>query len=546
MIGYQESLSGFDDLAATVIHYWSSDWGSEWTPCQQSAAIPLNIAVIAGRSSKGHHPFLIIEAGERVFFLGVAWSGNWQITINPRGSQLDITVESESEDLEVFTTSVASGGVDLAMRNFITQFRKSDSHQQPKLLTEWNSWWPYEDAEINEAIFLENAAIAQRSGIETVVLDAGWFGPSEKNTYWHQLRGDWKIRNLERFPSGLEKIGEKIRALGIEFGIWLEIEALGESAKLATEQPDFVARRDGKALGYLCLGNPAALVWAEKTTQDLIDECKASWLKLDFNVDPGSGCNRDDHLHKSTSGLNDHINGLYQLLDTLTKNNPDLTIENCSSGGLRWDLGMAQHVDFGFASDPDWPEHALASFWASSLFFPVEKLLGWCDSQWRGDHPHQLFSASTSPDSDLEFSLAITLLGGFGISARLPEFSVAKERLLAEFVELYKSEFRPRYQAKAFIRHLSAQPERELAGCRTVAFAIEAENFDPIVVIYQLEGKNYLPQIQYAPPKSLAQYRVRDLRSQEIILESSQGEFVFVNNLLSNTARILIFEKVSL
>lgn len=545
MIGYQESLFGFDDLARTVIHYWTSDWGSEWTPCKQGATTPLDIAVTAGRSSKGHHPFIIIENGQRVFFLGVAWSGNWHITINPSGSQLDITVDSDCEDLKVFTTSVESGGVDLAMQKFITNFRKLDSHQLPKLQTEWNSWWPYEDAEINEAILLENAAIAQLSGIETVVLDAGWFGPSQRDSFWHHLRGDWDIRNLERFPSGLEKIGELIRALGLEFGIWLEVEALGENAQLAIDRPEFIARRDGKALGFLCLGNPAALAWAIRTAQDLIDECKATWIKLDFNVDPGSGCNRDDHVHQSELGLNGHIIGLYQLLDTLTKNNPNLTIENCSSGGLRWDLGMAQHVDYGFASDPDWPEHALASFWAASLFFPVEKLLGWCDSQWRGDHPHQLFKASTSPDSDLEFSLAITLLGGFGISARLPEFSIEKRRLLAEFVQLYKSEFRPRYQAKAFVRHLSAQPERELAGCRTVAFAIESEDFDPLVTIYQLVGKNRLPQIRYAPPNSLAHYRVRDLRSQEIVMEASKGEFVFVNNLLDNTARMLIFEKVS-
>ena len=545
MIGYQESLFGFDDLSRTVVHYWTSDWGSEWTPCKQSATTPLDIAVVAGRSSKGHHPFIIIENGQCAYFLGVAWSGNWHITINPSGSQLAITVESDSEDLEVFTTSVDSGGVDLAMRKFITNFRKLDSHQRPKLLTEWNSWWPYEDAEINEAILMENAAIAQLSGIETVVLDAGWFGPSQKDSYWHHLRGDWNIRNLKRFPSGLEKIGELIRALGLEFGIWLEVEALGENAQLAIDRPDFIARRDGKALGYICLGNPAALVWAIKTSQDLIHECQAAWVKLDFNVDPGDGCNRGDHVHQSVLGLNGHINGLYQLLDTLTKNNPDLTVENCSSGGLRWDLGIAQHVDCGFASDPDWPEHALASFWAASLFFPVEKLLGWCDSQWRGDHPHQLFNASTSPDSDLEFSLAITLLGGFGISARLPEFSSEKRRLLTEYVALYKSEFRPRFQSKAFIRHLSAQPERELAGCRTVAFAIESEGFNPIVVIYQLEGKNRLPQIRYAPPNSLAHYRVRDLRSQEIVMESGQGEFIFENNLLNNSARMLIFEKVS-
>jgi len=545
MISSKKYTVAFNELSLTRIHYWSSDWGTEWTPHQITGASALDIAVTAGRSSKGHHPFIIIEDGISAHFLAVVWSGNWRITCTPQVNNLEITVTTDCDETRLLTKTVATGGIDSAMREFIADFRNIDSHSYPKLLTEWNSWWPYEDTDINEQTLLANAAYAKAAGIEVAVLDAGWFGPAAKDSHWHHLRGDWDQRNVERFPSGLRNIGNAVRDLGIEFGIWLEIEALGEKAELAKIHPEFVAQHNGENLQYVCLGNPDALAWALEISKSLIEECGASWIKMDFNVDPGPGCNRTNHGHESSCGLNEHLQNLYVLLDTLKADYPELTIENCSSGGLRWDLAMATHVDMGFASDPDWPEHSLACFWASSLFFPPEKLLGWCDSQWHGDHAKQLFTAQDSSDADLEFSLAITLLGGFGISARLPEFSTSKMELVSNFVGIYKEFFRPRFQNDAFINHLTAQPQRDGKGARTVAFAIETHNHDPLLTIFQLDGGSKLPSITYLPPKPEATYQIRNLVSGEILFKAHKGTLIFQNNLKDNSAVILIFEETS-
>lgn len=528
----------------TSIHYWSSDWGPEWSPHIVSATSSVEIAVTAGRSSKGHHPFVIIEDGNQAHFLAVAWSGNWRILCQPLSTKIFICVESDCRTTNIITKSVLAGGIDRAMRKFIAEFRSLVSHTTPKLITEWNSWWPYEDIHINEGVLLANAERAQSAGIEVVVLDAGWFGLPSRHSYWYQLRGGWDHRNAERFPSGLKRIGEAIRNLGIEFGIWLEVEALGESSQLAQTRPDFAAQRSGQNLGYVCLANPDAREWAHSIARNLINECGATWLKMDFNVDPGAGCNRSDHGHEPVFGLSDHLHNLYQLFDFLKVDFPDLTIESCSSGGLRWDLAIAAHVDFGFSSDPDWPEHALSCFWASSLFFPAEKLLGWCDSQWCGEHAHQDFTALGSSDLDLEFALSITLLGGFGISARLDEFSDDKLRIVAHYVNIYMSHFRPRYQCNAFIKHLSPQPQRESKGCRTVMFAIENQVHAPLLTIYQLEGRLRLPFIEYLPPKRGAIYRISNLISGEVLHQAHQGTLSFQNRLSDNSSVILGFEEI--
>ncbi len=178
----------------------------------------------AGRSSKGYHPFVIIEDGNQAHFLAVAWSGKWRILCQPLSTKIFICVESDCRTTNIITKTVLAGGIDRAMREFIAEFLSLVSHTTPKLITEWKSWWPYEDIHINEGVLLANAERAQTAGIEVVVLDAGWFGLPSRHSYWYQLRGDWDHTNAERFPSGLKRIGEAIRnwASNLEYGLRLK------------------------------------------------------------------------------------------------------------------------------------------------------------------------------------------------------------------------------------------------------------------------------------------------------------------------------------
>ena len=74
-------------------------------------------------------------------------------------------------------------------------------------------------------------------------------------------------------------------------------------AQLAIDHPEFVATRGGERLGYVCFGNPAVQEWAFNVLSKLIVEWQADWIKLDFNLDPGAGCNRADHGHGAARRL---------------------------------------------------------------------------------------------------------------------------------------------------------------------------------------------------------------------------------------------------
>ena len=95
------------------------------------------------------------------------------------------------------------------------------------------------------------------------------------------------------------------------------------------------------------------------------------------------------------------------------------------------------------------------------------------------------------------------------------------------------------------IRHLTAQPERDHKGARTVAFAIESASYPPLLTIYQLDGSLSRPTINYLPPKSEAIYQVKNLVSGEILFPRHQGTLTLENNLKDNAAMILSFIEIS-
>jgi alpha-galactosidase len=360
----------------------------------------------------------------------------------------------------------------------------------PQLLTEWNHWWPYEDQEINEDVFLANAELAAGLGLEVAVLDAGWFGGSAVDSDWTAERGDWHKVNTARFPSGLAWLAEQTRQRGIEFGIWIEAEAVGRGADLQTLHPEFLAVADRGAgpeqLGYVCLGSPVAAAFITDTVRQLIATTRARWIKWDFNLDPGLGCDRSDHGHRSGEGLFRHYQGLYAALDTLRSEFPDTVFEACSSGGLRIDLGLAEHVDCLFLSDPDWTEHHLAVLWGACQLLPPRQILHWVQSEWRGEHrfQHADYSGSLMTSAQFDLKVQSAMLHRFGISIRLPELRADLRDRLTHHIDVYKARIRPLLE-EGLLWPLNEQPLREEKGNRRPAFQLSSGD-DHLVAAFRL------------------------------------------------------------
>lgn len=487
---------------------YRSDWGAEFEP--ESA--PLGEAFTAetrwGRSSKGMHPWLTLVRDDGAMVnVNPMWSGNWIMRCERREDG-GVALCAGLNDW-AFAKTLAPGQETISPRIAVALGSGCDLHtvsiplarigrrywyphnaMSEQLPAEWNHWFSYEDQLIDADTFKANAAAAAELGFEACTLDAGWFGDAEGSLHWHEIRGDWDRVNVARFPDGIRDISERIRALGMKFGLWCEIEGLGRKASLALRQPSFPALREGEPLGYVCLGNPQAREWAFEELDRLIRDYRCDWIKLDFNVDPKAGCDRTDHGHEAGDGLYEHIRGLYDVLERLREAHPDVLLENCSSGGLRLDLGMALRTHVSFLSDPDWPEHSLQVFWGTSTFLAPDRTLHWSYSEWVGEHPRQRFDPHDPALTTARFDYytRIGMLGAFGVSQKLPSLPEPLKARLARHVEQYRSIVRP-FVREGDLYRLTEQPLRDGRGSRWAAFQYaSAADEAHLLFIFRMDG----------------------------------------------------------
>ena len=507
-IGRVDSFSFDLRTAGYQILSFDSDWGQEFQPRRQSLVAKTILETRLGRSSKGMHPwFALFQEQGGILSGSIAWSGNWIARFEPLkkggyrisgglhdwnfGKELPPSASMEcphcifvpGKDLNEVSQQYARVG----RQNWYP--RNALSAQTP---VEWNHWWSYEDIDINEERFDRNSQAAAALGVQVVTLDAGWFGASDAGSAWYDYRGDWRLVNRQRFPGGIRALSDQAHARGLQFGLWCEIEGLGKKARLNLDHPEFPAARDGKPLGYVCLGNPAAQEWAYQVLCHLIDDNHCDWIKLDFNLDPLAGCNRSDHGHGKADGLFEHYRGYYRLLDRIRQAFPNVLLENCSSGGLRIDLGMLRHTHLAFLSDPDWPVHSLQVFWGASTMLAANACLHWSFSEWRDQnlHPRQNFNPRR-PDltpSQLDYYTRIAMLGSFGLSQKLPDLPDWVAGRLAYHVKIYREQVQ-RFVHEADLYRLTGQPRRDGAGERWCAFQYSLPAGDRhLLFVFRLPG----------------------------------------------------------
>lgn len=471
--GFQADIGRFEPQGAQALVF-RSEWGREMTPRLVPAA-GLSLAVRSGRSCCGAAPYAFLrEENGAWHWYAVCWPGNWRLTFTEGGRVIFAMDEdmlsgtlAPGETLPLPQALTADGGDsrDALCRDVCAYLRDTlpPTRLRPEEIS-WNHWWRYEDAEITEDVVLRNARAAAELGLTQVVLDAGWFGDADGESHWTRLRGDWERVNHRRFPHGLAWLAEQIHGLGLRFGLWVEPEGMGADSRLRGEHPEWEALRDGKPLQEpcLCLGAEGAAEHVYEQLARLIRLTKADWVKLDFNVNPGLGCNRGDHGHAPGMGLYSHVTAYMALLNRLRETFPGLVVENCASGGMRMDLCTLAHTDVCFLSDPDETPHSLQVFLSLS-FLPPERLLHWAWSDTRlypdGSRVFPGLPGDAAPSS-LASALEGAMLHPWGISRELTTLTAAQRETLRAHVRLYREAIAPML-ARSRLHLLTPPPLRQ-------------------------------------------------------------------------------------
>ena len=214
-----------------------------------------------------------------------------------------------------------------------------------------NNSWEAAYFKFTHSKIISMAKAAKELGVELFVLDDGWFGKRDDDT---SSLGDW-FAYTKKLPGGLKDLSEKIHKLGLDFGIWVEPEMVNADSDCYRAHPDWVVKipnkphSEGRNQMILDLTKQEVRHYIIESMRSVFTSGDINYVKWDMNR------NFSDYFSDSLENQGEfshrYILGLYEVLETLTKEFPDILFESCASGGNRFDLGMLSYMPQIWASD---------------------------------------------------------------------------------------------------------------------------------------------------------------------------------------------------
>ncbi|MGB7449559.1 MAG: alpha-galactosidase [Ornithinimicrobium sp.] len=418
--------------AAEEILDFTGRWCRERSPQRETLRFGGKVRE-SRRGRTGHDATLLLVAGERgftfargeVFAVHVAWSGDHVHLVDrlPEGAGRHTAVlgggellrpgEVRLEEGDTFAAAPvvfarSSDGLDGLSAALHEHVRARPGHPRSPRPVTVNSW---------EALYFDQGTArvealvdrAARIGAERFVLDDGWFTGRRDDT---RGLGDWQV-DPEVWPEGLRPVADRVRAEGMQMGLWVEPEMVSPDSNLARAHPDWVlgparsarGTRPWRAQQVVDLTRDDAYRYILGQLHQVIDEVGVDYLKWDHNRDLHEAVDTDGQPAVRAQTL-----AVYRLMAELRRRHPGLEIESCASGGARVDLGVLEHTQRVWTSDCIDPLERQAIQRWTSLLVPPELL---------GTHVGPSLAETTGRVTSWELRCLTALFGHAGIECDL-------------------------------------------------------------------------------------------------------------------------------
>ena len=304
--------------------------------------------------------------------------------------------------------------------------------------------WEAQYFNIDENKLLTLAKKAASIGCELFVMDDGWF--SKRNSDTSSL-GDWTV-NEEKLPHGLSGLAEKIKALNMGLGIWIEPEMVNVDSDLYRAHPDWtmdIPERDhseGRNQRLLDLANPKVVSYISEKIINVLKSADISYVKWDMNRIISDYFSKYlPKERKLESGIR-YVEGFYELCRRITSAFPDILFEGCAAGGNRFDLGMLCFFPQIWASDNSDAICRLSIQEGYSYAYPQET--------WTS-HVSSVPNHQTLRRTPLLSRFAVAAMGNLGFEMNFSDMKKEELETVKEYAALYKR-FRETLQTGDFMR----------------------------------------------------------------------------------------------
>jgi alpha-galactosidase len=415
----------------------------------------------SGASSNKHNPFVILkkvntsEDYGQCYGFNLVYSGNHKtmVEVKPNGKvrllsgindfAFRYSLKDEFITPEAVMTFSSKGLNSLSqnMHYFVNHHivrGEWKNKERPVLINNWEATY----FNFDEKKLLDLAKAGKDVGIELFVLDDGWFGKRNDDT---SSLGDYDV-NLKKLPKGLANLCDKINALGLMFGLWVEPEMISPNSDLYRNHPEWAIQVPGRkpALGrnqlVLDLTNPEVRSYLIDSLTEVFSSCNLSYVKWDYNrtlTDMWGSklTNQGEFFHR-------YVLGLYEILEELVLRFPKILFEACASGGNRFDLGMLCYFPQIWTSDDtDYLERLFIQT-GTSYGYPLSTM---------GAHVSAVPNHQTLRNTPLASRFNISMFGVLGYELNLTTLPGTEITQIKKQVELYK-QFRKTLQYGQFYR----------------------------------------------------------------------------------------------
>lgn len=352
-------------------------------------------------------------------------------------AELSLVLEpGETVDLpEILFYSYKGGDESLGSEKLHTFLIKNRIHNK-ELPVYWNSWF-FDFDHLDYDKFVTEAETAAEIGCEYFVVDAGWFGDGN----WEASVGSWRETETSAFYGKMKDLADHVRKLGMKFGLWIEPERVVINSDFFNEHRDWMTCFNGH-MGMANFALPEVREYFSNILDGLIEKYGIEFIKFDMNVE-GDKDESGTHFYR-------YYQGYFKFHEEFRKRHPEVYCEFCSSGGLRSDTRNVCAADAHFLSDTINPFEGLYLLQGTAFRVPSSMI-----SKWHGtieaDLPrpaigepkkHILACADALWERCIEvdhtFMEAFMMLGPWGFTSKISNYTDEYKALLKKSVEIYK------------------------------------------------------------------------------------------------------------
>ncbi|MEE1314141.1 MAG: alpha-galactosidase [Faecalimonas sp.] len=357
-------------------------------------------SVLASRYGlSGHHsnPFAALVAKDaceewgKVYGFALVYSGNFMISAEAGqygGTRLWMGIHPDMFSWELkagesFATPEAvltysQDGFGGMSKNFHTLCREhlgacaDKTKEHPVVLNLWEAT----EFEISEEKLLEAIEATKNMGIDTLVIDDGWFGHRDGI---ESSLGDWYIHK-EKFPNGLQPIVDACKKNGMKLGIWFEPENVSPDSDFYRAHPDWAIKVEGvepkplRCTYTLDLGRAEVVDAVYEAVATILRTYEISYVKWDMNRNMTDNGASWLPPHRQKEFEHRQMLGAYELMRRLTSDFPYIFFEGCASGGGRFDFGLLYYMPQIWTSDCTDAWERMMIQYGTSFVYPAETI----------------------------------------------------------------------------------------------------------------------------------------------------------------------------